>query len=640
MKLPRRTERRVWRAAGGLLAGLLASCSPAGRPADVVLVTIDTLRADRWGCLGDPAARTPVADRLARGGLLAFEGRAPAPLTLPSHVSMMTGLPPSVHGVRDNGIFALPVDGPAPVAAILREAGRATAAFIAAFPLASRFGLERGFDHYDEHLRGGEDDEGTGHLRERNAGEVVARVGRYFDRKAPPPAQPLFLWAHFFDPHAEYQAPAPWPAAAPRHPYDAEVAYADAQLGALLRLLDERRPGIARRVVVASDHGEALGEHGEDTHGVLLHGATIRVPLVVRDERYAPRLSGTPVALESVARTLLDLAGVEGGLADGAAPAADRFTGPVLAETLYPALNFGWSGLRAWEEDGWKLVTGARERLYRTGTDPGETDDLAASHPQDASRLAARLDAAWPDTAAAALLGAGAATGEETEALRSLGYLSAGGAGAESLDELFGGGPDPAERIDLLDDVNRGIGQLDAGLAAAAESTLAHVAAADPGNRLVWEYLGRARGAGPDLRGARDAFRRALELGPNPSTVYLDLARVERELGNDDAAWAVLESALRVDPNSVVARQAQARMRLEQGDPAGAVKLLEEAAAIRPRSASVRVSLAQAYAAAGRGPDADAQWRRVLELEPDGAPAAAARAALDAAGPAGTGGAP
>ncbi len=635
MELPRTTDRRVALVAAAALAGVLASCGPAGPPADVVLVTIDTLRADRWGCLGDPSARTPESDRLARGGLLAFEGRAPAPLTLPSHVSMMTGLPPSVHGVRDNGIFALPADGPPTVAAILRDAGRATAAFISAFPLASRFGLERGFDHYDEHLRGGEDEEGLGHLRERIAADVVARVVRYFDRKRPPAEQPLFLWIHFFDPHAEYRAPAPWPAAVPGRPYDAEVAYVDSQLGALFRVLDDRRPGAMRRVVLASDHGEGLGEHGEDTHGVLLHAATIRVPLVVRDERYAPRLSGVPIALESVASTLLDLAGVDGGLADGAAASAAEFAGPVLAETLYPALNFGWSGLRAWEEGGWKLVTGAREHLYRTSTDPGEAEDLAASQPDTADRLAARLDAAWPDAGAAALLGAQAATGEETEALRSLGYLSAGGASAERLDDLFTTGPDPAERIGLLDDVNRGIGQLDAGLAAAAESTLAHVAAADPGNRLVWEYLGRARAAGSDPRGARDAFRRALELGPNPSTVYLDLARVERELGNDEAAWTVLESALRVDPSSVVARQAQARIRIDRGDPAGAIALLEEAAAIRPRSASVRASLAQAYSAAGRVPEASEQWRQVLELEPGGAFAAAANRALGAADPSG-----
>lgn len=620
-------------------AALVAvSCARVRPPVDVLLVTIDTLRGDRWGCLGDPAARSPEADRLARGGLLAFEGRAPAPLTLPSHVSMMTGLPPAVHGVRDNGIFALPADGPPVVAEILRDAGWGTAAFISAFPLASRFGLERGFAHYDEHLRGGEEDEGVGHLRERVAADVVARVRRYFDRKSPDPAAPLFLWVHFFDPHAEYQAPAPWPRVAPRHAYDAEVAYVDAELGELLRVLDRMRPGARRRVVLASDHGEGLGEHGEDTHGVLLNAATIRVPLVVREERYAPRLSGTPTALETVARTVLDLAGVRGGLDAAAAPAAAEFTGPVRAETLYPALNFGWSGLRAWEDHGWRLIAGARERLYRTAADPGETNDVAAAHPDQLARLAAALEAAWPESGAAALLGARAASDEETETLRSLGYLSAGGAAAGSLDEWFTKGPDPAERIPLLADVNRGIALLDAGSRAEAERVLAGVVATDPGNRLVWEYLGRARVALGAWSGARDAFRRALDLGPNPSTVYLDLARVEGELGNPEAAWAVLESVLRLDPGSVVARQAQAALLLERGDAAGATRLLEQAAEIRPRSAAVRAALARTYDAAGRSAEAAAQWRRVLELEPEGALAAAAHVALGRSGPAAGGG--
>ena len=620
-------------AAPWALGLLLTSCATPDRTPDVLLVTIDTLRADRWGCLGNPAVRSPCADRLARGGLLAFEGRAPAPLTLPSHTSMMTGLSPAQHGVRDNGIFALPPDGPPTLASVFQANGWTTAAFISAFPLARRFGLDRGFDTYDEFLRGGEDDEGFTQMRERTADDALARVSRYFERRRPDPSRPLFVWVHFFDPHAEYRAPAPWPALSPRAPYDAEVAYVDRALGRLGAILDDARPGRTRRLVVASDHGESLGEHGEATHGVLLHTATIRVPIVVRDERYAPRLLGTPAPLETVARTTLDLAGLHAGLDSAAAPDLAAFAGPVHAETLYPAFNFRWRGLRAWEEGGWRLVASVRDRLYRTDTDPAETNDVAAENPEIVARLHRTLESEWPEGGAGALLGARSTSPEETDALRSLGYLGGSGPGPGSIDELFRTGPDPEAQVGLLDAVNLGITRLDAGDAAAAESTLARVVDADPGNRLAWEYLGRAQLARNELTAARTTLQRTLALGPNPSAVYLDLARVERELGDPDAAWKVLERALRADPNSMVARQEMSRIRMERGDVPGATRLLEEAVEVRPRSAPTRAALARLYEAAGRKDDAAQQWRRVLELEPDGPIAADARGALGSTAP-------
>lgn len=618
-----------WAASAAL--AFLVSCAAPRTPPDLLLVTIDTLRADRWGCLGDPGSRSPVADRIARGGLLAFEGRAPAPLTLPSHTSMMTGLPPAEHGVHDNGIYALSADGPPTLADALRGAGYATVAFISAYPLARKFGLARGFDFYEEALRGSDDDEGFAQLRERNAGEVVARVRRFFGLRKPDERKPLFAWVHFFDPHAAYRAPAPWPALL-ANPYDAEVAYVDRQLGELLRLLEDERPGRPRRIVVVSDHGEALGEHGESTHGVLVHTATIRVPLLVRDERYSPRLSGVPVPLECVARTVADLADVKGGLDASAAPPASAFAGAVRAETLYPALNFGWSGQRAWEEDGWRLVVGGRDRLYRLERDPAEREDVAAAHPDVAGRLRARIADDWPEARFDGLLGATAASPEDTEALHALGYLGGGGAPARTPEEMFTHGPDPEERIALLGRINAGITWLDAGRADSAAAALDGVVAADPGNRLAWEYLGRARARSGDAAGARQALRTALAAGPNPVTVYLDLAQVEHVLGDADASWRALEDALRIDPGSVTARMAMAERLLERDEVAGAVRRLEEAADLRPRSAAVHAALARAYATAGRPEEARARWRRVLELEPDGPRAEAARAALSTAG--------
>ncbi|MFN8177033.1 MAG: sulfatase-like hydrolase/transferase [bacterium] len=619
MSKPRRFHRR------GLSALVVATLVFAGcsakrgaAPADLLLVTIDTLRGDRWGCLGDPKIRTPEIDRVARGGTLAFEGRAPAPLTLPSHVSMMTGLPPARHGVRDNGIFALGPDCGKTLAEALHARGWTTSAFVSAFPLYRRFGLDRGFDFYDE-LLGGAEDVGVGQVRERRASEVVDRVERWFRRKTPDPARPLFVWVHFYDPHADYRAPAPWPALSPGGPYDAEVAYVDHELGRLLEDLATARPERAWRFVVASDHGESLGEHGEATHGVLLHAATLRVPIVARSERFAPRLLARPVPLESVARTAAELIGAGAAVDSSSAPAVDRYAGPVQAETLYPAFNFGWRGLRAREDGEWKLVSGARDRLYHVSTDPGETRDVAAEHPDVVAALRKGIEDTWAEARAAQPASSRRATSpDEIAALRSLGYLGGAGADPERLEEAFDVGLDPEDRIALVTEINLGVTLLDSGKGGAAESVLARVVADDPGNRLALEFLGRAHMAQRSWREARDAFRRAIEAGPNPVNVYLDLARVDRELHDLDSAERALEQAMKADSRSVAARQAMSRLLVERGRPAEAVALLEEAVRILPRSAGARVSLAQAYEAAGRPQDAIDPWTRAAELDPDG----------------------
>ncbi len=606
--------------------GLGLSCAAPKPPAtNVLLVTIDTLRGDRWGCLGDPDARSPVADRIARGGLLAFEGRAPAPLTLPSHASMMTGLTPAQHGVRDNGIFALAPDRGITIAEALRAEGWTTAAFVSAFPLARRFGVDRGFDVYDEFLGGGES-EGTGGLRERTAGETVERVQRWLERRPPDPKRPVFAWVHFFDPHANYTAPAVWNAALGGRAYDAEVAFVDHELGRLVRLLEIARGRF--RLAIASDHGESLGEHGEDTHGVLLHAATIRVPIVLRADGYVPRLRARPVPLESIARSVLDLAGSQAALDPAAADAVMRFEGPTHAETLYPALNFGWRALRAREADGWKLIAGAAEKLYRTSDDPGETSNLAASRPDEVRSLREALEAAFAAASAATPRDASA---EDTEALRSLGYLSAGGTEAPKIAAAFTHGTDPTEKIHLLRLINLGISRLDGGHAADAESALAQVVEEDPSNRLALEFLGRSQLRQGRAVEARNTLRRAVAKGLNPTPVYLDLARAEREAGDGEGERLVLENALALDPRSMAIRIALARHFAERGRIDQAIALLEEARRRHPKAAEPCVALAQIYGHQGRRKDAEELWRRVLELDPDGPAGTIARAALDPA---------
>jgi arylsulfatase A-like enzyme len=609
--------------AWGLLA-LLGGCGGGGGgvPPDVVLLTVDTLRADRWGCLGDPDARTPEIDRLARQGLLYPEGRAPSPITLPSHASLMTGLPPAIHGIRDNGIFRLEEGSGRTLAEAFRSAGWTTAAFVSSFPLAERFGLVRGFDRYDDRLAGS--DAPSGHLPERTADRTLARLESWLDGGDADDA-PLFLWVHYFDPHAEYAAPDPWPRVC-ADPYRAEVAFTDAQTGRLLRVLDDRRGGRARVMAVAADHGEGLGEHGELTHGVLLQLSTIRIPIVVVAGGPAG-LDRTPVPLEGLAATLLRSAGLDDRLGPQCAPPLDDPPGALHAETLYPHFNFGWAGLRAREEGGWRLVAGPVDRLYRIDTDPAEMRDVADDHPERVAELRAALEDEWDRRREHAFTAPELDLDpDDLEALHALGYLSSGAREGDA-EAAFDHGPDPAGRIHVLTLLN--VGVTDSGRdPRRAIVSLRQVLADDPENRLALEYLGRAHEALGEIGEARDAWERALALGPNPTSVYLGLAQIYRSLGERGSLRRTLEAAIVVDPLSVPAHQALCEMALVDGRFDDALMHAQRAVEIRPRVSRSTFLLARAYEGKGNREEARAAWQRVLELEPTGPLAQRARAAL------------
>ena len=355
----------------------------------MLLVTIDTLRADRVAVYGDAQARTPQLDALARGGVLFEHAYSPVPLTLPAHASILTGLLPPQHGVRGNGSFALGA-APRTLAEALRGKGLATGAFVGAFPLARRFGLDRGFDAYDDAF-----ERAPGlhfEFPERRADRVVAAALAWLGRTP----GPVFAWVHFYDPHAPYDPPEAFREA---DAYRGEVAFADAMLGRLLEAW-ERRPGPSL-VAVTSDHGEAFGEHGEVSHGLFVYDTTLQVPLVLRGAGLASaRRVAERVGIVDLAATLADLVGAErlpgrslkpflvaGGKAGTGAET------PLYAETLAPRLDFGWSELRSWREHGLKYVEAPRRELYDLDSDPGEGTNLADTRGEAAGRLAAALAA-------------------------------------------------------------------------------------------------------------------------------------------------------------------------------------------------------------------------------------------------------
>jgi len=340
-------SRRPLVAGLALVLGVLPGCRRAspkpseGRP-NVLLVTIDTLRADRVGCYGHASASTPVLDALAARGVRFETAIAHVPLTGPSHASILTGLGPLGHGFRENAGFVLPTQVKS-CAQDFRERGYRTAAFVSAFPLDRRFGFDRGFDVYDDHLPRGNDPRRTPYV-ERFADATTDAVLRWLESPAETPARPFFLWVHYYDPHAPYEPPGEFAARFRTAPYDGEVAFADQQLGRLLRAL-EQRGLLARTLVLAmSDHGEGLGEHGEGTHGLFVYDSTLKVPFIVAGPGVAtPRVAPTVARVIDVLPTLLDYAGLappgDRGPGDGRRPGLRRDALPAARVRLGPPLR-------------------------------------------------------------------------------------------------------------------------------------------------------------------------------------------------------------------------------------------------------------------------------------------------------------
>ncbi|MFN7975648.1 MAG: sulfatase-like hydrolase/transferase [Acidobacteriota bacterium] len=429
-------------------------------PADLCVVTIDTMRADRAGCYGFAAPTTPTLDRLSRSASIYTEARTTAPLTLPAHASLFTGELPSEHGVRNNGFYRLP-ERAVTLAEQLRDRGVLTAAFVSSYVLQRGSGIGQGFDVFDgvEGLHAGtapetEFDERPGHATvEAAISWLRGTAGR----------RPRFLWVHLYEPHVPYRPPAPYERLGE---YEGEIATADHELGRLLRALGTA----SSEVWVAADHGEALGAHGELTHGTFLYDETLRVPLV-----------GKTAAPPAIVTRQISLAEVRGLIArdGGAAPASRTHA----AECLAPMLDLGWSPLHAWIEDGRKLVRAPTPELYDLGSDPGEHHNVHDANPAVARAMEAKLAAvAQRESDARAPV-----SEEERKRLESLGYLGGVGGGSAAARAP---GRDPKEMVDVL--------PLLGGQGVELEKNIEALLARDPGNS--WDASGKA---GSSSHGAR-----------------------------------------------------------------------------------------------------------------------------------------
>jgi choline-sulfatase len=443
-----------------LVAGCGAGASrwsPPDRP-NVLLVTIDTLRADHVGCYGYTSASTPTIDALAGRGVRFETAVAHAPLTGPSHASILTGQLPLGHGFRNNSGFTLSPQART-AAEDFRQAGYRTAAFVSGFPLDRRFGFDRGFDTYDDHLPKGNDRRRTPYV-ERFADATTDAALRWLasSRAAAVPAAPWFLWVHYYDPHAPYEPPADLAERYRQIPYDGEIAFVDRQFARLLSALDAAKATSRTVVLVTADHGESLGEHGEGTHGIFLYDATLRVPLVIAGPRIAAgRVSRTVARSIDVLPTLADLAGlprpgdIDGRSLRPAADGQDMSDAPSYAESLYSDLELGWAPLYAWRTAGFKYIKAPHPELYDLQHDRSESTNRIEELHAQANDLAGKLEQTLLRAPAPAA--PHPVDSEVAERLRALGYVS----GTRTSRPAGAALRDPKDGIRLLPRLNRGM---------------------------------------------------------------------------------------------------------------------------------------------------------------------------------------
>ena len=590
-------------------------------PPSFVLVTLDTTRADRLGAYGRGDAHTPSLDELARRGAMFERAYAATPVTLPSHATIFTGEHPPTHGVRDNGLHALP-DEATTLAEVLRSRGYRTAAFVSAAVLARRYGLAQGFEVYDDDLEGGRPRQ-LRMVAERTADVTVGAAGRWLDDLTGD--APLFLWVHLFDPHAPYAPPPSFATRLPGRPYDGEIAFADAEVGRLLahpRLARAAAAG-ALLVMAIADHGEGLGEHGEASHGMLAYEATLRVPWIVAGPGVRAGLRvAEPVSQADLLPTALALLdpGRAPSLAGDGESQGDRLRGvpapggrrAVYAETLVPYFAYGWSPLRAWIEGSWKLIEAPAPELYDVAADPAEARNLHAVERDRAALLTRDLATRFGSPDAAPREARVAPDPSSDAKLRSLGYLGGRGAAVPARARR-----DPKTMMDVHRSIERAEAHLYARDFAEAVRELRSALERDPDNLAALEDMAVALAEQGRFDGAEGALDRALALAPESAALHLSRAQLEGARGRWESALAGADAALALAPHDVGALALRAEALDRLGRRAEAAAGLERALAVAPAEPLLEVRYAEIVELpAGRVDAAEARLVRATARQP------------------------
>lgn len=603
--------------AAALLSGAVATrwvdrgpATPDVRPSSVLLITIDTLRADALGSYGNAAALTPALDQLAAEGVRFTRAYAHNVVTLPSHANILSGRLPFEHGARDNSGYRVPATLDT-LATLLKARGYRTGAFVSAFPLDSRFGLDRGFDVYEDSFA---DAARPAFLeQERRGAETVRLAQQWIDAGG---KQPYFCWIHLYEPHFPYRPEEPLASRFADRPYDGEVAAADAALAPLLeRVLAvpvEHRP----MIVVTSDHGESLGEHGEASHGIFAYEPTLRVPLVL----YAPGLwpssvVSSPATHVDLLPTVLDalaiapppdLPGRSLALDIISRAGGDR---PIYFEALSGMLNRGWAPLRGIVSGETKYIDLPIPELYDLGRDPGETRNLAEVEPGRSAQMRELLRR-FPESADVARVDT--ETEEVRNRLRSLGYIGSPVPARTRYTE-----EDDPKRLISLDGMLQEVVTLYLeGHTADAVTRCRELVARRPGMPISLLYLAHLERATGNLPAGVAALRQALAINPEHSETAALLGAYLTEAGRAGEAVNILQPFLRRSPPDAQVLMSGGLALARAGRPDEGLSLLEQARAADPVNAGVLVHIGTVHLIAGRADAAQRSFEQAVALNP------------------------
>ncbi|PYX82713.1 MAG: hypothetical protein DMG70_14025 [Acidobacteria bacterium] len=621
---------------------------------NVIIITIDTVRADHLGCYGYALVQTPNINGLAHSSARFSHAFSTVPLTLPAHASLFTGSFPMATGVHDFATNTLPSSA-VTLAEVLRQNGYATGAFLGSPVLDARYGLNQGFDTYFDHFDLRHVDEDKADVVKRPGDKVMDEALGWLKRG---PRQPFFLWVHLYDAHYPYQPPEPFATRYKTRPYDGEIAFVDVQVGRLLSFLKEKGSFANSLVVLASDHGESLGDHGEQKHGFFIYDSTLHVPLLIKVPRATPRVIGEDISLVDVMPTILQALQiptpltVQGrSLLSGSLGRPGSGSSDVYAETFLPLLHFSWSQLRALRWKGLKYIEAPHPELYDTVADPHETKNLLETRPAVAQVMRNRLSnivRRYTSVSSEEAGGKGLTDPALLDRLHALGYVTtpAGTVADASGKEL----PDPKDRVQVYELFWQAMadgqqGRYEESLRKLGEAqklepdslpvlllaALDHFQMRDfpqsiqlfnrtlelkPKFAQPHYYLGVMYAQTSNNEAAMEHFKKALELEPTNFTAAFGLGSTYLRLKRVDEAASAFQEAIKLHPDYAEAYTALGEIYLYQKRIDDAVRVLERAVAIAPQMKQAHYRLGHAYEAKGLHAQAQEELDRANSLPP------------------------
>ncbi len=649
------------------LGGLPLWAAPPAQDSSVILITIDTLRADHLGCYGYSKIHTPSIDSLSADGVQFENAYSAVPITLPSHATMMTGAYPMKTGMHDFSGNRLSAGQPT-MAGILRRQGYATGAVVASAVLDSRFGLNSGFDFYYDHFDFNRLSEANLDAMERPGNLVMDEALKWLQALLQANShRKFFLWVHLYDPHYPYNSPPPFAAEYRDHPYDGEIAFADSQVGRLTSFLKKGKLYDDTLIVLAGDHGEGLGEHGEKTHGFFIYNSTLHVPLIIKPATIKPAASkparaaahrnvAAPVSLVDLLPTVLDSLqmpipneaqgrSLTSLLRGEAATAASDLYG----ETYLPRIHFNWSELRGIRKNRYHFIDAPRPELYDLEADPGELHNLFPTRQAVSAELRAQLARVIKqDTPGQETVEKTSLDPEMLERLKSLGYAAVSSGATATLSDTSL--PDPKDRLsvydlisDAIDDSQHGrydasIQKLQATFKTEAESIPVHyllgldfyrtrdfkssvreleeVLTLSPTYALAAYYLGLAQGGAGDWDAAIVSLNRTLELDKTNFAAAFNLGAAYLQERRFDESLAAFRQSVAINPGYAQGYEATGELLLFQQKPDEALVAFKQALAAGPENPKSHLGLAQAYELKGMTEEAALERRRAGEVRP------------------------